>query len=66
MMRNFSITSTGSDGSPILNKSLKNEPLHSIIKEFFIYLKSVFLAKGEKINIFDDISDIPLNKEQAY
>lgn len=65
-MRNFSITSTGSDGSTILNKSLKNEPLHSIIKEFFIYLKSVFLAKGEKINIFDDISDIPLNKEQAY
>ena len=31
-----------------------------------MYLKSVFLAKGQKINVFEDISDIPLNKEQAY
>lgn len=36
------------------------------MKEFFIYLKNVFLTKGEKVAMFEDVSDIPLTKEQSY
>jgi hypothetical protein len=36
------------------------------IKDFFIYLKDSFVQKGEKLGIFEDISDLPLTAEQKY
>jgi hypothetical protein len=62
MTRNHAITTNTSDGQTVAFHHFKNEPIHVIVKEFFVYLKQVFIAKGEKISIFEDISDIPLSK----
>jgi hypothetical protein len=35
------------------------------VQEFFNYLKSVFIARGEKIAIFDDTAEMVMSKEQA-
>jgi hypothetical protein len=37
-----------------------------LVREFFSHLKNAFLARGEKVAIFEDAADVPLSKEQAY
>ena len=45
-----------------VTKNLKDEPIHRLLKEFFIELKESFLVRKEKVNIFEDIEDITLSK----
>ena len=47
-------------------KNLKDEPIHRLLREFFLELKESFIARKEQINIFEDVEDIPLSKEQLY
>ena len=54
MTRNHTVTTTTPEGKVISNRSFKNEPVHAILREFFAYLKTVFIAKGEKLTMFED------------
>jgi hypothetical protein len=65
MTRTHTITITSSEGKAVAANNFKNEPVHLIVKEFFNYLKSVFIARGEKTSVFDDAADVALSKEQA-
>lgn len=47
-------------------KHLVGLSIHEILKEFFMELKETFIARKEKVAIFEDIEDVPLNKEQLY
>jgi hypothetical protein len=38
------------------------EPLYVLVKEFFLHLKNAFLARGDKVAVFEDVSDVLLTK----
>ena len=48
-----------------IEKRLKDQPIEVVLKDFFHELKATFIAKGERIDIFDDIEDIPHTRDQA-
>lgn len=52
MTRNHTVTTTSSEGKVVSARSFKNEPVHVILREFFAYLKTVFIARGEKLTMF--------------
>ena len=47
-------------------KFMEGEPIHTLLKEFFVELKDSFIARREKVSAFEDIEDVPLSKEQFY
>jgi hypothetical protein len=64
MTRNHTITTTAPGEKSIAANIFKDQPIHIILNEFFAYLKNVFIARGEKVNIFEEVTELPLSKEQ--
>lgn len=36
-------------------KVMQDEPIHVLLREFFVELKDSFIARKEKVTVFDDI-----------
>ena len=36
-------------------KVMQDEPIHILLREFFVELKDSFIARKEKVTVFDDI-----------
>lgn len=66
MPRNKNRTIFTPDGPRVTTHDFSKEPLYVLVKEFFLHLKNGFLARGEKIAVFEDVFDVTMSKEQAY
>ena len=62
MPRNRNRTIFTPDGPIVTIHDFSKEPLYVLVKEFFLHLKNAFLARGDKVAVFEDVSDVLLTK----